>query len=132
MFFRVGKSFFRVLASRKKTGLVGLPLLCGGLALGCHMFLAWLLSGFLLAKYLGGKATSKPGRVPSIAFSLRRHRVHLHHWLICSVTMGLTALTGTWFLPWDSFYGFLGGMTLQGVYCYSDWHRILILPNGPP
>jgi len=126
MFFKSAKSILGVLAARKKTGLVGLPVLFGGIVLGYHAFLAWLLSGFIVAKCFGGKTTGTKGRMPSIAFALSKRRVHLHHWLICSVTMGLAAWTGTWFLPWDSFYGFLGGMTLQGIYCYTDWHRVLI------
>jgi hypothetical protein len=127
MFFKASKSLLGMLASRKKTGLVSLPVLFGGIVLGYHIFLAWLLSGFVVAKCFGGRATGTKGRMPSIAFALKKRRVHLHHWLICSVTMGLAAWTGTWFLPWDSFYGFLGGMTLQGIYCYTDWHRVLIL-----
>jgi hypothetical protein len=127
MFLKAIRRLLGLAASRKKTSIVSLPVVCGGIVLGYHIFLASLVSGFVVAKCLGGKATGKPGRIPSIAFSLRKHRIHLHHWLISSGTMALALLTGTWFFPWDSFYGFLGGIALQGIYCYHDWHRILFL-----
>ena len=124
--FSAARDFFRILGFRRKRSLVSLPVLCAGIALGYHAFLAWLLSGFLVAKYLGGRATGKRGIVPSITLPLRKRRAHLHHWLISSATMGITLLTGTWFLPGDLFYGFLGGVALQGIYCYHDWHKILV------
>jgi hypothetical protein len=124
--FRAAKDFFRTLGFGKRRSLVSLPVLCAGIVLGYHAFLAWLLSGFLVAKYLGGRATGKRGIVPSITLPLRKRRAHLHHWLISSATMGLALLTGTWFLPWDLFYGFGVGIVLQGIYCYQDWHKILL------
>src|SRR3989304_3623902 len=95
MFLEAGRNFLGALGSRKKRSLISLPVFCAGIVLGYHAFLAWLLSGFIVAKYLGGKADGKRGRVPSIAFSLRKRQAHLHHWLISSATMSLTLLTGT-------------------------------------
>jgi hypothetical protein len=126
MFLEAARNFLGALRSRKKRSLISLPVLCAGIVLGYHAFLAWLLSGFIVAKYLGGKSDGKRGRVPSIAFPLRKRKAHLHHWLISSATMCLTLLTGTWFLPGDLFYGFGVGIALQGIYCYQDWHRILV------
>ena len=126
MFFRAARNFFRIPGFGKKGSLVSLPVLCAGIFLGYHAFLAWLLSGFLVAKYFGGKGTGKRGKIPSIALPLRKRRAHLHHWLISSATMGLTLLTGTWFLPGELFYGFGVGIALQGIYCYHDWHKILL------
>ena len=127
MLVRAARNFLGILGFRKKRSLTSLPVLFAGIVLGYHAFLAWLLSGFLIARYLGGRATGKRGVIPSVAFPLRKRKAHLHHWLICSATMSLTLLTGTWFLPWDLFYGFFGGVVLQGIYCYDDWHRILKL-----
>jgi len=126
MFLEAARNFLGALRSRKKRSLISLPVFCAGIVLGYHAFLAWLLSGFIVAKYLGGKSDGKRGRVPSIAFPLRKRKAHLHHWLISSATMCLTLLTGTWFLPGDLFYGFGVGIALQGIYCYQDWHRILV------
>ncbi|MBU2009698.1 MAG: hypothetical protein KJ624_07690 [Chloroflexi bacterium] len=127
MFLEAARNFLRALGSRRKRSLISLPVFCAGIVLGYHAFLAWLLSGFIIAKYFGGKATGKRGRIPSIAFPLRKRKAHLHHWLISSATMGLTLLTGTWFLPGDLFYGFGVGIAFQGIYCYQDWHKILFL-----
>jgi len=127
MFLEAARNFLGALGFRKKRSLISLPVFCAGIVLGYHAFLAWLLSGFLVAKYLGAKAPGKRGVIPSVAFPLRKHRAHLHHWLISSATMGLTLLTGTWFLPGDLFYGFGVGIAIQGIYCYHDWHRVLFL-----
>lgn len=127
MFLESARNFLGTLGSRKKRSLISLPVFCAGIVLGYYAFLAWLLSGFLIARYLGGRGTGKRGRIPSIAFPLRKRKAHLHHWLISSATMSLTLLTGTWFLPGDLFYGFGVGIALQGIYCYHDWHKILFL-----
>jgi len=37
-----------------------------------------------------------------------------------------TVFKGVYVLPSDLFYGFFGGIAFHGIYCYSDWCRILI------
>ena len=87
--------------------------------------IAWL-SGFLIAKYGGGKGEGMRGRVRSILIPLGRRKLHLHHWLICLVIMAIGVTKNIYlFLPPEIFYGFLGGLAFQGVYSYSDWHRII-------
>ena len=85
------------------------------------------LAGFVVAKYGGGKREGKPGRVKSVVISWHKYRVHLHHWILASLTSLICAFKGFYIITPEFFYGFLGGLVLQGVYCYSDWHRIISL-----
>ncbi len=91
-----------------------------------HLFflVSWSL-GFIVAKILGSKETGSPSKIPSVILPLGICRVHLHHWLISSAAMAFAVLL--WSFPPVVFYGFLGGVALQGIYCYDDWHRVFIL-----
>jgi len=100
-------------------------LLSTGIVLGYLSFISWFI-GFLVAKYLGGKTVGKPGRLRSFFIPLGKHKIHLHHWLISSWVMGFTLFKGIYILSPDLFYGFLGGLTFQGIYYYTDWYKILI------
>ncbi len=92
---------------------------------------SWV-TGFLLAKYGGGKREGMPGRVRSIKIPLGRHRLHLHHWLICCGLMVIAVVRSFYlFLPPEIFFSFMGGLAFQGVYCYSDWRRIIHRRRSP-
>lgn len=101
------------------------PLLATGIILGHLFFVGWLL-GFVLTKYMAGKAGGKQGRVKSIVIPFGKYNIHFHHWLISSGIIIFSLLTNICFLASAIFYGVLSGLVFQGVYCYSDWHRILI------
>ena len=122
-----GSRFLGVQYSKRKRNVVVISTLSTVLIiLGSHVFLATWSFGFLVAKILGSKETGSPSKIPSVILPLGICRVHLHHWLICS---GVMAFVLPWFSPYFSpavHYGFLGGVVLQGVYCYDDWHRIFI------
>ena len=102
-----------------------LPLLATGIILGYLFFVSWLL-GFVLTKYMAGKTSGEQGRIKSIVIPFGRHEVHLHHWLIASGIIILNLIINIPFLTSTIFYGVLSGLVFQGIYCYSDWHRILI------
>lgn len=101
------------------------PVLAAGILLGYLFFVGWLL-GFLLTKYTAGKASGKPGRVKSLAIPFGKYSIHLHHWLISSVIIILSLIINASFLASAIFYGVLSGSVFQGIYSYSDWHKILI------
>ena len=83
-------------------------------------------TGFLIAKYGGGKVDGVQGRVRSIMIPLGRYKLHLHHWLICSGLIVIGIVRSFYlFMPPEIFFGLLGGLAFQGVYCYNDWHRII-------
>ena len=87
--------------------------------------LCWIL-GYFIAKCGGGRTEGIQGRIKSIIIPVGKFRLHLHHWLL-GVLMMCVGLVKSIFLyiPPEVFYGMLGGFVWQGVYCYSDWHRII-------
>jgi len=101
------------------------PLLTAGIILGYLFFVGWLL-GFLLTKYMAGKTSGKPGRIKSIVIPFGNYKIHFHHWLISSGIIILSLIMDVRFLAAAISYGVLSGSVFQGIYYYSDWHRILI------
>jgi len=102
-----------------------LLVLATSIILGYLFFVGWLL-GFGLTKYMAGKTNGKQGRIRSIVIPFGRHRVHLHHWLISAGIIILSLIINVQFLASAISYGVLGGLVFQGIYCYTDWHKILI------
>jgi len=97
-----------------------------GIVLGYFSFISWSI-GFLIARYLGGKTTGERGKLRSFFIPLGKRKIHLHHWLLSSLVMGITLGKGI-VVPFpDLFYGFLGGIAFHGIYYYRDWHKILVL-----
>lgn len=125
MSFRGNHNLCRVLNYNRKRGILGLLTLSASIIVGGLFFFVSWVSGFLIARYLGSKETGKRSKLPSVIIPLGMFKAHLHHWLISSSAMSVALLKGSWFLPPDLLYGFLGGIALQGIYYYDDWHRIL-------
>ncbi len=107
---------------RKK--LVLLALLPSGIAWG-YVFYLSCAAGFIISHYCGGEACGRPGRVKSIIIPLRRYELHLHHWFLATLAAISSAVQGFFLVRPELFYGVLGGLVLQGIYCYKDWHRIV-------
>jgi len=90
------------------------------------------LIGFRAARLVAGRSTGAAGVFPSWVFRIGGRRLHIHHWLWASILLAALFLvtdgTGLWtpnaalktFL-----YGALAGIILQGIFCYSDWRRIV-------
>ena len=117
--------FIMHLIVKRKITLV--VLLSTGIILGYLSFIAWSV-GFLLVKYLGSKTVGEPSKLRSYFIPLGKYKIHLHHWLLSScVIIVFAVFKGTYVLPSDLFYGFFGAIVFHGIYCYSDWHRVLIL-----
>ena len=112
-----------LIVKRKITLLI---LLSTGIILGYLSFIAWAV-GFLLAKYLGSDTVGESSKIKSYFIPLGKYRIHLHHWLLSSCAIILFAVfKGANILPPNLFYGFFGALVFHGIYCYSDWHRVLI------
>jgi hypothetical protein len=78
--------------------------------------------GAILGYYLAKNFSKK---VKSLVFEIKSWRLHLHHWLVCLFVLIFSLFYD--FLPFFGFsFGFLTGMIFQGIYCYNDWHKILI------
>ncbi len=112
----------------KKRLVAILSTIVATITLGYPFFLSWLL-GFLASKYVAGKSVGEQGKLRSMVIPFRRWEIHLHHWLYSLCLIGLYATTGMYFLTPAITYGLLGGLVFQGIYCYSDWHVILIGRN---
>ncbi len=108
---------------RKKLILFGL--LTVGIFWGYPFYLSWAIA-FALSKYCGGGENGIPGKVRSVIISWREYQFHLHHWLLASLVAAISAVNGFSPVSPGLFYGFLSGLVFQGIYCYTDWHRIII------
>ena len=114
---------------RKKLVLIGL--LPAGIVWGYPFYLSWAI-GFAISKYCSGGKNGRPGKVRSIIIPWRGYEFHLHHWLLCSLAGAISAVSGFFLVGPELFYGFLSGLVFQGLYCYTDWHRIVTRKNVPP
>ena len=99
---------------------LGLPLAL----ISIQVFLGVLL-GYFFGKIISGKKTGEPGKIKSIILKMGHYKLHLHHWLLSTGILILNFLAGI-FLPFPKFsLSFLGGLAIQGILCYSDWHQII-------
>jgi len=107
---------------RKK--LILISLLAAGIGWGYLFYLCWAI-GFAMSKYCGGGKDGRPGRVRSIIIPCRRYELHIHHWFLSFLLGATSGAAGFFLVAPELFYGFLSGFVFQGIYCYSDWHRIV-------
>ena len=85
-----------------------------------------IIFGYFLGKFLSGKKTGQPGVIRSIILNFGSYKLHLHHWVLSSGILIFSFLT-SFSLPFSQFsLSFLSGFAIQGIICYSDWHKILI------
>ena len=114
----------RIDASTLRKRLVLLSLVPAGFSLG-YLFYLGCAAGFAVCKVCGGTESGLQGRVRSIIIPIRSHELHLHHWLLSAVATATSAIHGFSLVTPGLFYGVLGGLMLQGILCYNDWHRIV-------
>ena len=87
-------------------------------------FTAGMIVGYVLCKIFCNMFV-KNGRIDSIFLDYGKWKVHLHHWI-----MGIMVLGIIWAV--DFFYlltllaGFICGIILQDIYDYNDWHKVII------
>jgi len=104
----------------KKT-LLGIPLAI----ISLEIYLG-IISGYLFGKFFAGKKPGQQGTLKSISLSIGNYKLHLHHWLL-SLAILIFNLLLKFFLPFPKFsLSFFGGLMIQGIFSYPDWHKILI------
>lgn len=108
----------------KKKLLALLSLAFAGLLFGYLFLVSWLPS-FLMCKYLSADREGEPSRIRSIIIPVGKWKMHFHHWLCSLGLAGVSSTTGYYFVNPAITYGMLGGLVFQGIYCYSDWNRIV-------
>ena len=109
----------------KKSVLSSISIVVATVTVGYIFVFSWL-AGHLAGKLGGGKEDGQTGRVKSIVIPIGKWKLHLHHWLCSLSLMSASAASGYYLFGPHVTYGFLGGLAFQGIYCYSDWHRVLI------
>jgi hypothetical protein len=109
-------------ATKKRLVLVGM--VPAGISLG-YLFCLGCAAGFVICKLCGGAEAGIQGRVRSVIIPLRNYELHLHHWVLSLFAAIASAIQGFFLIAPGLFYGVLGGLILQGILCYSDWHRIV-------
>lgn len=88
-----------------------------------------IIFGYFLGKFISGQGTGQKGLIKSIVFNFGDYKLHLHHWLLSLGILISTFLTN-FFIPFPQFsLSLLGGLMIQGIFCYPDWHKILIRKN---
>jgi len=91
-----------------------------------YLFVISLLMGFLASRLVAGKKTGEKGIFNSIVVPFRKWRIHLHHWLYSLWLISISLVMGMYFIAPAITCGALGGVAFQGIYCYKDWHIILV------
>ena len=94
-----------------------------------YLFVLSLLMGFVASRFIAGKSTGEKGRFNSIMVPFRKWRIHIHHWLYSLWLISISLVTGMYFIAPAITFGTLGGVTFQGIYCYRDWHIIMVKRN---
>ncbi|PIQ92669.1 MAG: hypothetical protein COV69_01865 [Parcubacteria group bacterium CG11_big_fil_rev_8_21_14_0_20_39_14] len=83
-----------------------------------------LTLGYLVSRFFAGKNEKMEGRIPSLKIPLWKYRFHLHHWLAVGGAMIAVKIYGIFDL--NSFFFWLGGgVVLQGILCYNNWHKVI-------
>ena len=109
----------QIMQAFPKASLGALPMLIS-FELGFALF-----AGYFAAHFFAGQKTSERGRIPSLVFDMGDWRVHLHHWLVFLSIFVVAAIASFFIVSPFVFYGFLGGVIVQGLFHYEDWPRII-------
>lgn len=81
-----------------------------------RIYLAVVL-GYIFARFLSG-------RLDSIVLNLGSYTLHFHHWLMGFFGIIFILILNFSPIIENIIFGFLGGLIFEGVFSYSDWHRI--------
>lgn len=86
-----------------------------------------LMAGYFAAHFFASDKTAGPNRanIPSLVFHMGAWRVHLHHWLVFLGIFIIAAIANFFVVTPLVFYGFLGGVIVQGVLYYDDWTKVV-------
>ncbi|MCH8987098.1 hypothetical protein IIA94_02945 [Patescibacteria group bacterium] len=84
-----------------------------------------LIIGYIAARLISGAKTRERGRFPSIAFTLRGYKIHVHHWLSFASILAAALIFQFSVFTHEIFYGFLGGVVIQGITFYEDWRQVI-------
>ena len=93
---------------------------------GYFSFLISSIASYFLTKKASAQKEGEKGIMKSVKIYIGKYYLHFHHWLW---SLALIFTPFTWKILPPSLHaivlGFLTGITWQGVYCYSDWYKII-------
>ncbi len=97
--------------------------------LGTSVYYSFAFTGGIVVGYLLAKAFChvfwKTGKVESIFFDLGKWQLHLHHWIMGLMILGVAWAIDFFYLP-AFFAGVVIGVAVQDIYDYNDWHQVLV------
>ena len=88
-------------------------------------FGASLVIGYIAARFISGSKTKERGYFPSIAFTLCGYKIHVHHWMAFTSILAAAMIFQFSVFTQEIFYGFLGGVVIQGITFYEDWRHVI-------
>ena len=65
------------------------------------------------------------GIVDHVVLDYGKWKIHLHHWIMGLIILALVWTIDFFYLP-ALFAGVICGIILQGIYDYSNWHKVII------
>lgn len=71
------------------------------------------------------------GLVDHVMIDLGKWKIHLHHWMMGIIVLAVVGIVDYFYLP-ALFLGFICGIILQGIYDYSNWHKVIIKKEELP
>ena len=87
------------------------------------LFTGGIVLGYVLCKIFCNFFV-KNGKIDSIFIDYGKWTVHLHHWIMGVVVLGIVLIIDRFYLP-TFFAGFVCGIIIQDIYDYNDWHKII-------
>lgn len=93
-------------------------------------FTGGIVLGYLLCKLFCHVFLHK-GRVNKILVDFGNWKLHLHHWIMGIMLLGIVWVIDYFYLP-TFFAGFVIGIIIQDIYDYTDWHQIIIRKDKTP
>ena len=89
-----------------------------------HRFTWGIIIGYILCKVYCAVFLEN-GLVDHVILDYGKWKFHLHHWIMGIIVLALIGMLDYFYLP-ALFTGFICGIILQGIYDYSNWHKIII------
>ena len=92
-------------------------------------YYSFLLALGLALGYIGSKIFSKylleSGKVDSIYIDCGKYKIHLHHWILGALLLGVAWVIDYFYLP-RFFVGVVCGVIAHDIYDFNDWHKVFV------
>ena len=112
--------------TKTKIKKISFPVLISVISLNISIwFFCGAVIGYIFVNYFSKK-------IKSIKFSFSNYTIHLHHWLSASLALLIVIITGFYNSLPALLLGIGGGIAFEGIYCYNDWHKIIVKKNKGP